>query len=56
MVSIGLIEGFLGKVAHFSKNRFRHVIKYFALDLTASDTAQMSGLSRNTITKGSGQL
>jgi transposase len=39
------------KVAHFSEARFRQVLKCFALDLTASDTAVLCGLSRNTINK-----
>lgn len=39
------------KVAHFSEAKFRQVLKCFALDLTASDTASISGLSRNTINK-----
>ncbi|MBL8638075.1 MAG: IS1595 family transposase [Alphaproteobacteria bacterium] len=39
------------KVAHFSEAKFRRVLKCFALDLTASDTAIISGLSRNTINK-----
>ena len=37
------------KVAHFSETKFRQVIKCFSLDLTASDTAVISGLSRNSI-------
>ena len=37
------------KVAHFSEAKFRQVLKCFSLDMTASDTAKMSGLSRNTI-------
>ncbi len=39
------------KVAHFSEGKFRQVLKCFALDLTASDTAVISGLSRNSINK-----
>lgn len=37
------------KVAHFSEAKFRQVLKCFSLDMTASDTAKMCGLSRNTI-------
>lgn len=37
------------KVAHFSEAKFRQILRCFALDLTASDTAVLSGLSRNTI-------
>ena len=39
------------KVAHFSEGKFRTILKCFALDLTASHTAELSGLSRNTINK-----
>ena len=39
------------KVAHFSEAKFRQSIKCFSLDLTASDSSQMCGLSRNTINK-----
>jgi transposase-like protein len=37
------------KVAHFSETKFRQVVKCFSLDLTATDTATLNGLSRNTI-------
>ena len=37
------------KVAQFSEAKFRQVLKCFSLDMTASDTAKISGLSRNTI-------
>lgn len=39
------------KVSHFSEAKFRHIIKCFCLDLTASDTAVLCGLSRNTINR-----
>ena len=39
------------KVAHFSESKFRHIIKCFCLDLTATDTANLCGLSRNSINK-----
>ncbi|MEZ5690089.1 MAG: IS1595 family transposase [Rickettsiales bacterium] len=39
------------KVAHFSESKFRQIIKCFSLDLTASDTAEICGLSRNAINK-----
>lgn len=39
------------KVAHFSEGKFRQILKCFAMDLTASDTAVLCGLSRNTINK-----
>jgi transposase-like protein len=44
------------KVAHFSEAKFRYIIKCFCLDLTASDTAELCGLSRNTINKMFGQI
>jgi transposase len=44
------------KVAHFSEAKFRQIIKCFCLDLTASDTAELCGLSRNTINKLFGQI
>ena len=39
------------KDSHFSELKFRQIIKSFSLDLTASDTAEICGLSRNTINK-----
>ena len=37
------------RVAHFSEAKFRQIIKCFCLDLTASATSELCGLSRNTI-------
>lgn len=34
---------------HFSEAKFRQIIRCFSLDLTASDTAEMCELSRNSI-------
>ena len=39
------------KVAHFSDAKFRQIIKCFAMDLTASDTATICNISRNSINK-----
>jgi transposase-like protein len=39
------------KVAHFSEKKFRTITRCFALDLTASHTAEISGVSRNTVNK-----
>ena len=39
------------KVAHFSEGKFRQIIKCFCLDLTATDTGNLCGLSRPTINK-----
>lgn len=40
------------KYSHYSRiseAKFRHVLRCFSLDLTSSNTAKLSGLSRNTI-------
>ena len=37
------------KVPHFSKRKFRLVLKLFAEDLTAVQAAEITGLNRNTI-------
>ncbi len=39
------------KVAHFSEVKFRVILKCFANDLTASQTAVFTNLSRNTINR-----
>jgi len=42
------------KYAHRSRisvSKFREIIKYFALDLTATQIAKLSGLSRNTVNR-----
>ena len=39
------------KVAHFSEVKFRQIVRCFALDITASHTAQLSGISRNSVNK-----
>jgi hypothetical protein len=42
------------KYAHRSRifaAKFREIIKYFALDLTATQIAKLSGLNRNTINR-----
>lgn len=39
------------KVAHFSEAKFRQILQCFCLDLTASDTAEISSLSRNSINR-----
>lgn len=36
--------------SHLSEARFRQLLRCFALDLTAADTARMTGLSRKTVT------
>ena len=37
------------KVAHISEEKFREIIKYFSSDLTATQIAKLTGLSRQTI-------
>ena len=39
------------KVAHISEAKFRQLAKCFALDLTASRTAKICGMSRNSVNK-----
>ena len=42
------------KYAHrsrISEAKIREVVRYFAADLTALQTAQLSGLNRNTVNK-----
>ena len=39
------------KVAHISEVKFREILKYFCLDLTATQTAKMSNINLNTINK-----
>ena len=39
------------KVAHFSEGKFRLILKCFCQDLTASQTAQFTQISRNTINR-----
>ncbi len=39
------------KRSHVSEKVFRQVVKCFAVDLTATQTAQMTGLNRNTINR-----
>ena len=38
------------KVAHFSESKFRQIIKCFSLDLTATETAHLSGISLRSVT------
>src|SRR6266404_3884842 len=33
-----------------SERKFRQVVRYFAMDFTASDVAQLTGLTRKTVT------
>lgn len=39
------------KRSHISEVKFKEIIRLFALDLTASATAEITGISRNTINK-----
>jgi len=39
------------KKAHISEAKFREILKYFSLDLTAQHTALLTQLNRNTINK-----
>jgi predicted DNA-binding protein (UPF0251 family) len=39
------------KNAHFSETKFRQIMKAFCADITAHDTALLTGISRNTINK-----
>ena len=35
--------------SRISKNKFREIIRYFALDLNAAQMASLAGLNRNTV-------
>ena len=37
--------------SHISEKKFREILKLFSLDLTAEESANLSGISRNTINK-----
>jgi len=39
------------KRAHISENKFKQIVRHFALDLTASQIAQLTKMNRNTINK-----
>jgi len=39
------------RVAHISERKFREIVKCFALDITASRTAEIAGISRRTVNK-----
>ena len=39
------------KGSHISERKFREIVRYFAADLTALQTAELSGLNRNTINR-----
>jgi transposase-like protein len=39
------------KRSHISEAKFRHLIKCFSLDLTATETAQLSGISLRSVTE-----
>ena len=39
------------KVAHFSEAKFRQILKCFCLDLTATDTASLCHISRNSVNR-----
>jgi len=32
-----------------SERKFRQIVRYFAMDFTASDVAELTGLTRNTV-------
>jgi transposase-like protein len=44
------------KRSKISEAKFRQLIRYFAMDLTATDTAELSGLSRRSVTAIYGRL
>lgn len=35
---------------HISERKFRQLVRYFAMDFTAADTPQLTGLTRKSIT------
>ena len=39
------------KSSHISEAKFREIVRYFSLDLTATNTSQLTGISRPTINK-----
>lgn len=39
------------KRAHISEYKFRQIVRHFSLDLTASQTAKLTNINRNTINK-----
>ena len=39
------------KRSHISAKKFREVIRYFSLDFTATNTAKLTGISRNSVNK-----
>ena len=39
------------KGSHISERKFRQIIKYFSMDITASQTAQLTQVSRQTTNK-----
>ncbi len=36
--------------AHISERKFRQLVRYFAMDFSATDTAQLTGLTRKSVT------
>ena len=38
------------RCSKISERKFRQLVRYFALDLTASKTAQLTGLTRKSVT------
>lgn len=52
MLSIGLTrKNRLGHHAHISEGKFRVLLRAFAVDLTATQIAVLTGLKRNTINR-----
>ena len=39
------------KCSHISDRKFRAIVRYFAADLTALQTTELSGVNRNTINR-----
>src|SRR5699024_3901091 len=44
------------KRSKISEAKFRQIIRYFAMDFTARDTAQLSGISRRSVTDIFGRM
>ncbi len=44
------------KYSKISEAKFRQLVKYFAMDFTATDTAHLTGLSRRSVTDLYGRL
>ena len=44
------------KRSHISTKKFREIIRYFSMDFTATNTAKLTGISRNSVNKTYDQI